>query len=128
MPDFSARFIDGVSLETWEDPATVSPARPSRTNPAPQRPARYWLGTVGTPIEVQATVDGVEGEVDANLGGRTFISWFAECPSPRAPIAHPPGSSSVSTFTPRQPGHYTLVLRRKEGGGIFLHVDVAEAP
>jgi hypothetical protein len=125
MPDFSARFTAGVSLETWEDPATVSPVRPSRINPAPQRALRYWLGAVDTPIEVAATVDGVEGAVDASLDGRTFISWFAECPSPRPPIAHPPDTSSLCTFTPRQPGHYTLVLRRRQGGGILLHVDVA---
>lgn len=125
MPDFSARFTAGVSLETWDDPATVSPVRPSRINPAPQRSARYWLGTVGTEIEVMATVNGIEGEHDYNLGARTFISWFAECPSPRPPIRNPLDNSGTCRFTPRVPGHYTLVLRRKQGGGIFLHVDVA---
>ena len=128
MPDFTARFTQGVTLETWEDPAASSPARPSRINPAPQRPLRYYRGEVGTLIEVMATVNGIEGEHDYNLDGRTFISWFAECPSPRAPIFNPLDNSGTCRFMPRVPGHYTLMLRRKRGGGIFLHVDVAEAP
>jgi hypothetical protein len=123
MPDFGASFTGGTTLERWADPALDQ--RPSRINPDPLHPHRYRRSEVGEEIEVTASVGGVAGPLDAALGGRLFLGWFAECPTGNGPaVTIPPGQSSVRRFTVAAGGHYTYVLRRQGGGGIILHVDV----
>ena len=112
----------GTTVSTWLDPPTIS--KPTRLNAFSEHPHRRAIATVGVEVEVTATVAGVEGEVDANLGGRLFSFFFAELPSLLVPsITSPAGQSSVQRFTPIAAGHHTLKLKRPEGGAILLHVD-----
>jgi len=123
MPDFTADFTGGASVVVWQDPALGS--QPSRINPSPEHPHRRHVGSTGVQVEITATVLGVVGEVDANLGGRLFIGELAESASaPKPAVSSPAGQSSVQRFTPTAPGHYTFVLRRESGGGIFHHIDI----
>lgn len=131
MPDFTARITSGVTLALWEDPdrpagtqGPTDPGAPSRLNPLPDSPHRRFVGTVGVAIEVQATVAGVEGPMDAALGGRLFTAWWLEKAGLVAGPVGAAGQSSVQTFTPLGEGHYTLGLEREEGGAIFIPVDV----
>lgn len=122
MPDFSVRFTAGTTLERWADPALGE--RPSRINALPELPLKYRQAMIGEPVEIRAVVGGVLGPLDAALGGRTFLGWFAEYPGTQPPtVSSPGGQSSVRTFTPLEFGHYTYVLRRQSGGGIVLHLD-----
>ncbi len=115
MPNFTARITAGASRAEWTD---------ERLRPSPAHPHSYRQVPQGTTVTVKATVDGVEGEVDANLGGELFTAAFAEVPTWPAPaITSPAGQSSVATFTiaaNASVGHYTLVLRRANGGSILI--------
>ena len=124
MADFSAAFTAGTTTAVWADPAAASGLLPSRINPDPLHPHRYRLAAPGVEVEITATVGGVEGPLDAALGGRTFLGWFAECPGPRPNVTSPGGQSSVRRFTPVDEGHYTYVFRRLGGGGLIFHLDV----
>jgi hypothetical protein len=125
MADFGARFTAGATLENWADPALGE--RPSRIHALPELPLKRRLALTDDPVEISAVVAGVEGPLDAALSGRTFFGWFTEYPGTSAPaVSSPPGQSSVRSFTPTEPGHYTYVLRRKGGGGIVLHVDAID--
>lgn len=110
-------------MELWTDPAT---ALPSRVNARARQAHTRWVGAVGTEIEVTATVFSplATGPNDAALGGRLFTASFAEHPNSVVPIASTAGTSSVQRFTPAKVGHYTLEMRRKNGGVVLLHVDV----
>lgn len=125
MPDFSVRFTAGTTLERWTDPALGE--KPSRINALPELPLKRRQALTGDPVQISAVVDGVVGPLDAALDGRTFLGWFSEYPGTHAPpVTSPPGQSSVRSFTPAAPGHYTYVFRREGGGGIVLHVDAID--
>lgn len=125
MADFGARFTAGAALANWTDPALGE--RPSRIHTLPELPQKRRLATTGEAVQVSAVVAGVVGPLDAALSARLFFGWFVEYPGPQAPtVSSPPGQSSVRSFTPDAPGHYTYVLRRKGGGGIVLHVDAID--
>lgn len=122
MSDFRAGFTSGVTLEPWADPADST--RPTRQNTTAERGHTRRQGTVGTQIEVTATVAGVDAPLDAALDDRLFLVSFAEWVEPKPVLSSPVGQSSVQRFTPASAGHYCFVLRRDGGGGIFMHVDV----
>lgn len=123
MADFTARFTAGATVEQWTDPA--SGGVPTRINPFPEHPHRRHVGAVGVQVEITATVSGVEGEVDANLGGLLFAFHFAELPAfPPPAVSNPAGQSSVQRFTPAAVGHYSFKLKREEHGEIYFHLDV----
>ncbi len=126
MANFTVAFTSGVTLAAWTDPAAPGEGKPSRVNPYAQRPLRRRMGLVGTEVELIATAEDVEGPADVDLTGRTFMTQLVEFPGSTPPnLLHPPGLSSVTTFTPAVAGHYTLVIRRRlGGGGVFLHLDV----
>ncbi len=125
MADFRVTLSSGVTLEPWDDPQSVSPDRPSRINPRPEHIHKRHVGTSGVQVELTATVDGVAGEVDANLGGELFSAVFLETPSlPPPSLSNPAGQSSIQRFTPSEPGHFTLQLSRANHGGVIVHVDV----
>lgn len=125
MPNFTARVTAGATVVDWDDPET--PTAPSRINPPPTHPLRYLQVTPPDTLVVQATVDGVEGEVDANLGGELFqahlAEWSGDYPPAFAPI---PGQSSVVRvqLTAQHLGHHLLVLRRENGGAVVVPFDV----
>ena len=122
MPNFDVRITDGAALTRWVDPPTED--RPSRINPAPNRPHLYWRSAVGEQVELSAVVDGVEGPLDAALAGATFCGWFAEFPAASPPmVSSPAGKTSVVRFTPARAGHYTYIMRRRRGGGMVVHLD-----
>lgn len=128
MPNFSVRPTSGVTSKPWGDPA--SGERASRINPSTVAPHRHWVVVAGTEVVVAAKVDGgSEAALDGTLGGNLFNAWLAERPefSSLVVVESPPGQSSVQKFTPYFPGHYTLMMRRKGGGGVIVHFDV-EAP
>ncbi len=123
MANFAAKYTSGTTIGVWEDPALGD--KPTRINPAPGHPHRRDLGSLSTQVEITASVGGVLGEVDANLGGELFIVAFAEAPvAPFPPFSSPAGQSSVQRFTPEVAGHYTIILRRENGGGEYFHLDV----
>lgn len=125
MADFRVAFTAGVTLEPWDDPASVSPDRPSRINPRPEHIHKRHVGEVGEQVEVTATVAGVAGPLDATLGGELFDLAFLEAPAlPFPTTSSPAGQSSVQRFTPAAVGHYTVQLTRPNHGGVILHVDV----
>lgn len=133
--DFTTVFTSGVTQSQWQDIARPAgtidandPGAPSRINPHIGRPHLRYMGVVGTQVQITATVDGVAGESDANLGGRLFTAWAIEHPQP-APLAWttPAGQSSVQRFTPTTAGHYGIAMKREAGGMVILHLDV-EAP
>lgn len=123
MADFEPRFTAGATLEPWTDPLVGT--RPSRLNPAANRPHQRRRVVSGALVSVSARVGGVTAPLDAALGGRLFVAWFVEYPSVSPPaLSSPAGQSSLQRFTPTTAGHYTLVLRRAGGGGVLLHFDV----
>lgn len=128
MPDFTLRPTAGVSVQIWEDPA-YDPVDtpdlgefPSRINPLPGAPHRYYRIIVGALVTIKATVGGVEGPLDGALGGRLFTSSFGEWPLPGGlpAISSPGGQSSVATFTPIKAGHHLFTMRRTDGGAVLL--------
>lgn len=128
MPNFKLDVSgSGLSTEVWTDPIVGS--LPSRLNAAVAHPHRYRqiLQGVG-PITVTATVDGTAGPLDADLGGETFTSSFAEVPIWPAPaIASPAGQSSVASFVPTRLGLNLFVMRRINGGAVGIHFYVVDA-
>jgi hypothetical protein len=124
VPDFRATFTSGTVLALWTDPPDGG-HRPSRQNASLARGHLRQLGTVGTEVELTATVDGVAGPGDGD-GPPSFLGMFAEYVGARPPITSPAGQSSVMRFTPASAGHYCLVFRRDGGGALFLHLDVAD--
>jgi len=125
VADFRLALTSGVTLEPWDDPASVSPDRPSRVNPRPEHIHKRHVGTSGVQVAVTATVDGVAGELDANLGGELFSAAFLETPTlPPPALSSPAGQSSIQRFTPGAAGHYTLQIDRPNHGGVIVHVDV----
>ena len=118
MPNFTARIVTGPGLASavWSDPASV--LLPSRINQR-NHPHRYLrLSGVGI-VQVSATVAGVEGPLDAALGGNLFTSWFDEAPAPLL-ISVTPGQTSVITFQPAVLGHYVITMRRANGGAVAI--------
>lgn len=119
MPSFEARITAGAALRVWSDPATAE--APSRLNPNPLHPPRYRRVEQTFAVTIQATVGGVDGPLDADLGGELFTAHFAEVPTwPPPAITSPPGRSSVITFTPKYKGHHLVVMRREGGGAVAL--------
>ena len=129
MADFELTIQSGAILKPWKDP--VGPhGEPSRIRPYPGQPQPCWQGKVGTPIVMQALIDGA-ALPDGSLGGRLFTPFLAEgigpaLFSPAVPAWQGLFSSSVQ-FTPFAGGHYTLGMRRPDGGAALLHLDVAGA-
>ncbi len=121
MANFTARITSGASLELWEDPASDLP---SRINPTSRRGHQRQVGSVGTQVTVTATVAGSSAPLDAALASKLFFGFFAETPTTPPAISSPTGQSSVQRFTPNAAGHYTFVMRRHDGGGMILHLDV----
>ena len=143
LADFELRPIQGVEPVDWFDPTTtipnprfdyskpVGPNNPatitvmSRLNAETGHPHRNYQAKVGSGVVVKATVDGVEGEIDANLDGRLFKHWFAEFLSGASTgVSAAPGISSVASFVPNKAGNYLLVFHRAEGGSVGIPIDV----
>lgn len=133
MPDFQAKITSGAERAVWldepvpEGPGTGSGGRPSRLNPDTNYPHTYRVAAVPSevpvPVVIEATVNGVDHPPDSALDGRLFLAYFAECPSWPAPsITQAPGESSTMTFTPSEPGHYLLVVRRDAGGAVAIPI------
>lgn len=122
MPDFKLRYEPPMALAIWTDPPLGQ--QPSRINAAVGHPLLRRVRTVGQLVTIRATVGGISGPFDSALGGRLFVGWFAEHPSPKPVVTVAANRTSVRTFTPAVVGHYTYVLHRAGGGGIILHLDV----
>lgn len=126
MPNFDVRVAFGASLVEWTDPDPdpSGASKPSRLRPHPGLPFLRWLGAAGVPIELRAIVDGLEAPLDSSLGGNLFTGWFAEEPMGPHAMTQQPGQTSVIRFVPVHAGHYTVGVRRTNGGAILLHIDV----
>ncbi|HZL96815.1 MAG TPA: hypothetical protein VFB99_24380 [Vicinamibacterales bacterium] len=129
MPDFTARPTAGFTVEIWEDaefndPDPPAGLYPSRINPLPGAPHRYYRVITGSLVTIKATVGGVEGPLDAALGGRLFTSSFGEWPiwptGGLPAISSPAGQTSVATFTPLVGGHLLFTMRRTDGGAVLI--------
>lgn len=123
MPDFSVQVSIGAGVAAWSDTHL-----PPRTNPLPGKPHLYLRVPLSTPIvRVSCTVGGVFEPMDAALGGRLFLWWWAETPFPPVPIATLAGQSSVVQFGAilgAQPGHHLLVAWRPSGGSVGIPIIV----
>ena len=103
------------------------PAKPSRVTSIQGRQRFAWTATLNRPFQVWAMADGgVAGAADSTLGGLLFDAWFVE--SPELPFGpnNSVGFTSRLYYTPRLVGHFVLVVRRKDGGGVVLHIDVVD--
>lgn len=117
MADFLANITNGAARTIWVDDAV-----PSRLNPLPDRQQTFWQCNVGDTVTITANVGTTVAPMDGALGGRLFYPKWAEWPTGYAPpaVVVTPGQSSVMTFVPLWPGHYTFVLKRPDGGGIMI--------
>jgi hypothetical protein len=116
MPNFTARITAGTTVTQWND---------SRTNPLVGHPPRYQKAAIGIEIALKATVFGVEGPADGALGGNLFSTDFIEYPTAALPVMTPDAThTSIQRFTPTTLGHYLVLFRRANGGGIGFHFDV----
>jgi hypothetical protein len=127
VPDFEARVVigAGVVLAVWADPATI--AAPSRINPNPTYQPKYVKVSPTATLVLRATVAGVDGPLDAALGGRLFQWSFVECAGPwPLSIVPTPGKSAEATIAMKAThfGHFSVLCRRDGGGGVVLHFDV----
>jgi hypothetical protein len=125
MADFTLRPTSGVTVVDWFDEATGAHA--SRLNAEEGFPHRNYQAPIGTAIVVKATVGGVEGEIDSNLGGRLFLHWFTEHPTSPPAITSGVGFSSVATFIPTIAGNYLLTFYRAGGGSVSVPIEVVPA-
>lgn len=103
------------------------PDRAARVTSIQARPRFAWQATLHRPFQVWCQPDGgVAGAADTALGGRLFDAWFAE--SPELPLGpnYSVGYTSRIYYTPHLVGHFVLVVRRKDGGGVVLHIDVVD--
>lgn len=122
MPNFTARFSAGSHQTLWTDTDT-----PTRLNSATGHPTYYTEVYLGGTVTLKATVDAVEGPMDAALGGDLFAASFAQLPSWPAPACiGAAAQSSVVTFTPTAFGVHLVTLRRANGGAISLHFYVVD--
>lgn len=129
MADFTVLVASGAALRDWLDPPKVSaPAAPSRLNARPGYPMKRWVGTRGVPVVLKAVVGGVVAPIDASLGGRLFSAWPVEAPdaaTPFAGIIGTPSHSAIQTVYAAHAGHYTIGIRRTDGGCEHVHLDIA---
>jgi hypothetical protein len=125
MADFDLRVSAGVEVRRWVDP--VGPdGQPSRIRPHLGHDQLYFLGRVAQPIRFLMTVAGVEMPPDSALGGRLFTAYLPEGFGP--PIfTFTAGLTSSIIWTPANPGHHVVGVRRPQGGAILVPFDI-EAP
>lgn len=124
MADFTVIVASGATILNWLDPASAGGV-PSRLNSKPGYPQKRWVGSVGVQVVLKAVVNGVIGPADATLGGRLFVAWPVEAPAmPFSGIRADPGFTSVQRVQPDQVGHYTIGIRRPDGGLEHVHLDV----
>jgi hypothetical protein len=126
MPDFELKLSSNVDLVDWVDGASA--ARPSRLNAKEGHPAKRLSVPVGETVTLTAVVGGVEGPLDATLGGRLFSGDTHEFPSSAPGWSSPTGQSSVQSFVPAAAGNYVVQLRHQGGGAILIHIDAEVAP
>jgi hypothetical protein len=125
MADFTVVPTSGLTVADWLDPPSSS-GQPSRLNASANHPNKRYVAAVGTPVVLKAVVGGVVGPADAALGGRLFVGYVIEAPGMPTPgLASPAGFSSVLTIIPAQAGHYTVRVRRPNGGNEHIHFDAA---
>lgn len=131
MPDFTARWTTPSVTVSFEDEL----GDPPRLNPRAGKPhRRLEVGLsafgFGGAVVAQATVGGVEGEVDAILGARLFtwdwVQWpgYPAKPSSLPVITNPAGQSSVAntdvSLWSLLTGLWVLSCRRVDGGAVLL--------
>ncbi len=126
MADFTVIVASGAQVQDWLDPPTA--LQPSRLNPRPGYPLKRWVGARGTAVVLKAVVGGVLAPLDAALGGRLFTPWAVEAPPTATPFvgfSSPLAQSSVVIVTCVFPGHYTIGVRRLDGGAEHVPLDIA---
>ena len=128
MPNFDAAVF-GASTLPWPDPPG-SGGEPSRLHPDVPYPQLLWVaapGVSGITISIRCTVNGVESPVDATLGGNLFSWAWVDQPLATAPVwTSPAGQSSIRniTFLAGTEAHFSVLVRRANGGGIIVPLDV----
>lgn len=130
MPDFTLEPQKTATFRTlpWKDPPFFPPddrePKPSRVTAVNDRNRFAWTVNIGTMMKIWVKPDGgVAGAPDSAFASRQPYAWFAETPYGFDSPSFAPGMSSQLSFLPPMLGHYTLVVRRKEGGAVVLHVD-----
>jgi len=124
VADFTVIAYVGLTVVDWLDPPNAG-GQPSRLNARQDVPLKRYVGTVGIPVALAAVVGGVVAPVDAALGGRLFTACAIEAPvMPFSGMVSPPGWSSVVIVTPDHIGHFTIRIRRPDGGNEHIHMDI----
>jgi hypothetical protein len=133
MADFDLAIVDtgGLYVDTWLDPTVAG--KPSRLNPTPAIPHRYFRFQYGAGIiwTLGCIVGGVDRPLDSALGGRLFTwSWF-DIPSIyyAPPVITPTASKSSELTFPAgtfgaKVGHWTICATREDGGAIGISWEV----
>jgi hypothetical protein len=86
---------------------------------------KRYVAAINVPVVLQAVVGGVLGPADGALGGRLFAAAVTEAPNfPAAALWQPVGFSSRVTFVTDRVGHYTIRIRRPDGGNEHIQLDV----
>jgi len=117
MPDFELAPTAGVAVQL----ATVD----VRANPCASKPQRIFAGSVGTQITVTATRNGAVGPSDASIYPlEPWVPLLTEWSGATPDVTSPAGYSSIQSFTPAAPGHYTLVMSRAGGGAVGIMFEV----
>jgi hypothetical protein len=123
MADFEVRVVAGIELRRWVDPPGSS-GQPSRVRPHPGLEQLYRRAKLGQVVQLRAVVGGVEAPLDSTLGGRLFAPFLTEGFGPPF-FSCPPGQTSIVLWTPKNPGHHVVGIRRHQGGAVLIHFDVA---
>lgn len=118
-----------VETETriWNDRTAI----PRRVNPTIEVPHRFLVAKFPTggsaDLVIEATIDGVLTP-DSGLGGDLFSASALEKPAFVPPFVGPvaAGWSALQKITLEYAGHYTIEMRRANGGAIIFHVDAEE--
>lgn len=133
MPNYTVRITGGGAQVPWTDPASENPPAPSRLNPNPIHPHTYRRVVTDqldpdteVTVTIEATVAGVEGPLDVDLGGDLFTGAWASYSGPfPPPFSQPAGQSSVFEIklTSVSPGHFVFRVARANGGHVLVHFD-----
>ena len=127
--DYETLGRAAMSREFWTDDTGTGSQEPDRLNQSSYAAHRYYraqfpTGTIKR-VQIAASINGVVTP-DVDLGGKLFSLIAIEYPVGAPAVFQSSGWSSVFDVSIRDEGHYTWVVMREDGGGIFLHLD-AEA-
>ncbi len=116
-----------IENRVWDDPTSV----PTRVNPSLAAVHRFLVAKIplggNALVQLEATINNVIVP-DSGLGGDLFSVGLLENPNLAPVFVNPtaPGFSALQSLRLEAEGHYTIEMRRPNGGAIIFHLDVEE--